>query len=33
MDAYDRIANLLVEMGTYACKAQSDIIRDYKDDG
>jgi myo-inositol-1(or 4)-monophosphatase len=33
MDAYDRIAQLILEMGTYACKAQSDISRDYKDDG
>lgn len=33
MDAFDRLALLLHEMGTYACEAQADISRDYKDDG
>ena len=33
MDAYDHIARLLSEMGDYACIAQADISRDYKDDG
>jgi myo-inositol-1(or 4)-monophosphatase len=33
MDSFDRLARLLYEMGTYACSAQGDILRDYKDDG
>jgi myo-inositol-1(or 4)-monophosphatase len=33
MDAFDRVAILLEEMGTYACAAQGDISRHYKDDG
>ena len=33
MDAYDRLALLIKQMGTYACKAQGDIARNYKDDG
>lgn len=33
MDAFDRLALLLHEMGTFACDAQADISRDYKDDG
>jgi len=33
MDAYDCIADLLAEMGEFACEAQADILRSYKDDG
>lgn len=33
MDAFDRLALLLQAMGTYACEAQADISRNYKDDG
>jgi myo-inositol-1(or 4)-monophosphatase len=33
MDAFDRIASLIIEMGDYACDAQASILRGYKDDG
>lgn len=33
MDAYDRIARMLIEMGDYACDAQGEIARLYKEDG
>ncbi|HLW22708.1 MAG TPA: inositol monophosphatase family protein [Sphaerochaetaceae bacterium] len=33
MDAYDEREQLIIDMGAYACKAQGDIFRDYKDDG
>jgi len=33
MDNYDRIAELLIAMGHFACDAQKDIVRDYKSDG
>lgn len=33
MDAFDRIARLISEMADYACEAQADISRNYKEDG
>ena len=33
MDTYDGLAQLIVEMGTYAMQVQGDILRDYKEDG
>jgi myo-inositol-1(or 4)-monophosphatase len=33
MDNYDRIAELLITMGDFACDAQKDVVRDYKADG
>ncbi len=33
MDAFDQVALLIQEMGTYAGEAQADISRNYKDDG
>jgi len=33
MDTFERISGLLLEMGEFACDAQADILRGYKDDG
>ncbi|PKL13671.1 MAG: inositol monophosphatase [Spirochaetae bacterium HGW-Spirochaetae-8] len=33
MDNYDRIAELLIAMGDFACEAQKHVVRDYKLDG
>ena len=33
MDSFDRIASLIAQMGDYACDAQGDISRGYKEDG
>ncbi len=33
MDVFDRIAQLIIEMGDLACTKQATISRDYKDDG
>jgi len=33
MDNYQRIEELILEMGDFACSAQRDITRNYKDDG
>lgn len=33
MDAFDRIAQLMIEMGDLACTMQGTISRDYKEDG
>jgi myo-inositol-1(or 4)-monophosphatase len=33
MDNYQRIEELILEMGDFACTTQRDIVRNYKDDG
>ncbi len=33
MDSYDKIASLVLELADYACDAQADIARNYKEDG